>query len=298
MHAHRSTSVTVLALVSVLMAAGVSSACVGARALSMGGAFTGLADDVSATYWNPAALVYLDGKHATWMHTANNRDYVNYHEYLAYTSPVGDRGAFGLSYISHQLMPSISMYDESFSWNQNWYWLSYGQEVGKTSSVGANVKFIDDDVTWVLGGVPQPVSGDTDVAVDLAYYRWYNDNVTLGLLIQNLNEPETVLELDGVPQDSTTWVRNWRPGIAVRFGDDLIVSAEVYDATDRIDRALRAGVEKRFPGNSWALRAGWYGNADAPTLGVGVWGSTWTLDAAWLGGDLDGTWLVSATAGF
>jgi hypothetical protein len=264
----------------------------------MGGAFTGLADDVSATYWNPAALVYLDGKHATWMHLANNRDSINYQEYLAYTAPVGDRGAFGLSYIAYQLVPSISMYGESFSWDQNWYWLSYGQEIGEGTSVGANLKFTDDDVSMVLGGVPQPVSADTDVSVDLAFYHWYDDNITFGLLIQALNEPETTLELDGVPQMVNTWVRNWRPGAAARFPGDIIVAVEIYDATDEIDRALRAGVEKKFPGNSWALRAGWYGNTDSLTLGAGVWGPTWTLDAAWLGGDLEGTWLLSGTAAF
>ena len=32
---------------------------VGARALGMGGAFAGLADDASAAYWNPAGLAYL-----------------------------------------------------------------------------------------------------------------------------------------------------------------------------------------------------------------------------------------------
>ena len=32
---------------------------VGARALGMGGAFVGLADDASAGYWNPAGLAFM-----------------------------------------------------------------------------------------------------------------------------------------------------------------------------------------------------------------------------------------------
>ena len=36
----------------------------GARAIGMGGAFTGVADDPTATYYNPAGLIQIDG-HAT-----------------------------------------------------------------------------------------------------------------------------------------------------------------------------------------------------------------------------------------
>ena len=35
---------------------GISYACWGGRPLAMGGAFTGVADNVDAVYWNPAGL--------------------------------------------------------------------------------------------------------------------------------------------------------------------------------------------------------------------------------------------------
>jgi len=38
----------------------------GTKARSMGGAFIGLADDVTATFWNPAGLVQLTGIKGTW----------------------------------------------------------------------------------------------------------------------------------------------------------------------------------------------------------------------------------------
>ncbi|MBU1615119.1 outer membrane protein transport protein [bacterium] len=43
-------------------AGGIEGPGVGARALSMGGAFIGLADDWTAIYWNPAGLARLSGK--------------------------------------------------------------------------------------------------------------------------------------------------------------------------------------------------------------------------------------------
>jgi len=43
------------------MASGINLEGLGARAITMGGAFTGLADDSSAIYWNPSGLAQLKG---------------------------------------------------------------------------------------------------------------------------------------------------------------------------------------------------------------------------------------------
>ncbi len=50
----------------------------GARALGMGGAFVALADDASATYWNPAGLVSLTSIELSAMHAEQFGDIVNY----------------------------------------------------------------------------------------------------------------------------------------------------------------------------------------------------------------------------
>jgi len=51
-------SVVVVLLISVgLFANGLSLNSIGPKALGMGGAFVGLADDGSAIYWNPAGLL-------------------------------------------------------------------------------------------------------------------------------------------------------------------------------------------------------------------------------------------------
>jgi len=301
-HQHRSTVVVGLAAVLLVTLAGMGSACVGARALAMGGAFTGLADDVSATYWNPAALVYLDGKYATWMHTANNRGSINYQDYLAYAQPLDEESAIGLSYMGYKMMPSLEINGLSASWDQRWKWFSYGVKVARNTALGANVKFIDDDLKIALGGVQLPISADTDMALDLALYHKAGDTVTVGLLVQNANDPETRISVPGVSLPVGKWGRNYRPGVAVRVPDqNIIVSGEVYDATDDGGmRALRVGVEKRFPESRFALRAGRYaaGKASGLTLGAGVWNEQGSLDIAYMGGDLDNTWLVSATVKF
>lgn len=68
---------------------------IGARALGMGGAFTAIADDATATYWNPAGLVKMEGAEATV-------SYIKYMAginsgFLAFAKPMGAKSQLGLS---------------------------------------------------------------------------------------------------------------------------------------------------------------------------------------------------------
>ena len=64
---------------------------VGARALGMGAAFAGLADDGTAAYWNPAGLATLGTHEVSAMHAEQFGSVVNY-DWLSYTFPVGSTG--------------------------------------------------------------------------------------------------------------------------------------------------------------------------------------------------------------
>jgi hypothetical protein len=72
----------------------------GARAAALGQAYTAVADEASAVYWNPAALTRVQGRSATLMHAA----YVDssFFDYAAYGQSLGKAGAFGagLQYFS------------------------------------------------------------------------------------------------------------------------------------------------------------------------------------------------------
>ncbi|MBI4364323.1 MAG: PorV/PorQ family protein [Candidatus Latescibacteria bacterium] len=75
---------------------------VGARALGMGSAFVGLADDGTAAYWNPAGLSTLREREITAMHAEQFGSIVQY-DFLSYVMPVGSPGkarqAIGVSLV-------------------------------------------------------------------------------------------------------------------------------------------------------------------------------------------------------
>jgi len=60
------SSITLLCFLSPLaLANGLNLNSLGTRALTMGGAFVGLADDFSAIYWNPAGIAQFDTKYSS-----------------------------------------------------------------------------------------------------------------------------------------------------------------------------------------------------------------------------------------
>jgi hypothetical protein len=86
------------ALVAVLLLAAPAGATkyageflkiqLGARALGMGGAFTAVADDATAPYWNPAGMVYLPYHEVIPQHQEKFGSLAN-HDYLGMVWPLG-----------------------------------------------------------------------------------------------------------------------------------------------------------------------------------------------------------------
>lgn len=273
-----------------------ASCCVGARPLAMGGAFVAVADDVHATYWNPAGLVYLSPGvlECTLMHTATNRDSINYQEYSAVASgpPKFSRQpgkvGWGVSFVANRRVFEDQTNDVLVEDDELWMWLSGAVGLGPLGSIGINARLIADHA-------PKAYDIGTDPAVDIGYMLRLNDSVRLGLLVQDANQPWKTSR--GVP--FARYTRNFRPGIAVTPLPNLILSAEGYDVTnDGGSRSLRAGAELTL--GSVALRGGYYGFgwSDTPraaTVGLGVKGGQGSLDLAVMSGDLDNTVILSGS---
>ena len=63
---------------------------VGARALGLGGAFVGVADDVTASFWNPAGLAQLNRKELSLMHAETFGSFLN-QDFVAFALPLREQ---------------------------------------------------------------------------------------------------------------------------------------------------------------------------------------------------------------
>lgn len=284
------TAITMLILLAVLaLAAGATYACVGARPLAMGGAFIALADDANATYWNPAGLAQMPVGQVlgAWTHTADNRDQVNYQEFASLagsfaTSKWANKIAIGASYIDDDtsLMLGLSRVQDQ----QRWYWGSVAVDAGKIGMFGVNVRKVHDSIDGH--------STDSDWAVDASYLYKVSPKLSVGALVQDVNEPKIHI-------DSTfiSHVQNWRAGLAYRPMSDTVITVDGYDLADNAgQKSARVGMEKVL--KNFIVRAGYYGLGSdfqrGATFGLGISKELYDIDAAVLMGDFDNTVMVSA----
>lgn len=311
----------IASLIYFFIFASLSYACVGARPMSMGGAFIGVADDASTTYWNPAGLDQepanreevieqtldeLAGIKFTYTPTLYNRDEYNYDDFVALTVPLKfrdyDLGGLGLSYINTGYEFELDLggsIEYTFDRNESWVWLSYGKHIFGGLSFGLNLRYqgVEEEEALKLSGVTFAYASDKDslFAVDPALF-YKIGRLSFGVLYQNLNEPSE--ELWGF---KATYVKNLRPGIAFRPDDNTVIAVDMYDAGGETEDSavsvaqdLRVGLERwfdlpaetpRWIGERLAVRAGGYhiNNRDmrAYTFGLGLKGTDWDVEQAW-----------------
>jgi hypothetical protein len=155
---------------------------VGARSLAMGGAFTALANDPSALYWNVAGIAKLDRvgiffNHTQWI--AN----INY-DYLAGVVPLGQFGTVGIS-ITALTMDEMDVTTvnapegtgQTFKAGDFAVSVGYALRLTDRFSIGFNPKFIYQSI-WQMSA--------TGFAIDVGvHYDTPFKNVSLGFSMTN-----------------------------------------------------------------------------------------------------------------
>jgi len=131
---------------------------IGARPLGMGGAFVSIADDASASYWNPAGMIFVQRRELVMMHSERFGDLVNY-DAGSYVQQLGrdneNRTAFGFSFlrVGVEEIPYTRMtvdaagvervtVDREVSEADWGFLLSYAKLMNPTLALGGNVKVI------------------------------------------------------------------------------------------------------------------------------------------------------------
>lgn len=124
---------------------------VGSRAIGMGGAFVGVANDVTAIYWNPAGLARLPRNEAILLHTEWLAD-ISY-DFAALSVNLGNAGtvAFSITSVSmgemkvrSELQPEGT--GELFDAGDIAGTISYARSLTDRFSIGASVKYIRQNI--------------------------------------------------------------------------------------------------------------------------------------------------------
>jgi hypothetical protein len=165
---------------------------VGERAIGMGGAFSSIADNVTAIYWNPAGLTQLKMREFSVMHLNYLVDIKS--EYLSYAHPLGRYGTLGsqlaLLISHHSRRDDFGNEIGDFYNYEGVFSLAWGRAISKNLSLGLTLKTIytqlDNDKTSNLafdfGGLyKSPIEG-----INLSFVL---QNIATGLKFTQDEEP-------------------------------------------------------------------------------------------------------------
>jgi hypothetical protein len=156
---------------------------VDARAMGMGGAYTALTSDASATYWNPAGLVNAKSSNVLFNHNEWIEDVRG--EFAA-LSLVGKKSAWGMHVRSFSLggievrsIPSDEPVEETSSHNIS-AGLSYARRIGSDVDLGVTLKYLFEKIY---------IESASGYAVDFGLiYRSPVPHLRLGAAIQNIGK--------------------------------------------------------------------------------------------------------------
>jgi len=169
----------------------VLKAGVGARPLGMGSAFTAVADNSDAPYWNPAGLSRIKQNELSAMQTKLSTDADQY--YISYAQPFL-AGGIGISWIQigmssiTQTTGTTDAYNEVqtlgiFSFFSNAYIIAYGQDINDRLSFGVNAKYLTSDMPGLVS-IEGASAWGYSVTPGLIYR--VSDRLTIGLKVDEL----------------------------------------------------------------------------------------------------------------
>ena len=173
---------------------------VGARAFGMGGAFTSISDDATATYWNPAGLGKIDefsvvamGQSLSSTKWETIKDITAKYQFAGVTIPlkqykiIGQNSTVGFGWINtglddipHTYLESGKIVRDTFNDLENAYFISYGCSFSSGEDnvfAGTTIKYI----TQKFSKIEYANASGYDIDMGMIY-NW--DDLNVGLLLQ------------------------------------------------------------------------------------------------------------------
>lgn len=231
---------------------------VGARPVAMGEAYTALADDTHAVYYNPAGLAHLERQEVTMMH---NKFFEGVHQqYAAYAYPHWKYGTFAtaLTMLSVQPFDAYTPQDQPdgrVTAQDLAVSVAWSREVPKLTglSIGVAGKFINSRLATY-----NAQAGALDGGV--LWRQSETDGLSLGFAVRNLGTPMTFIAEEFHLPVSAHAGAAYRAGVPLWDDASYTYVLEAVGARDR-DPYVATGVEFR-PVDEFAIRAGWRLNQD------------------------------------
>jgi len=230
---------------------------VGARALGLGGAFSAVANDATATYWNPAGLAAANPVQISFMHDVLFLD--TSFDFLATSIPTKSFGSFGAAFMAlssggFEQRTALNEVVGEFDTRDMAFLLSWSTELSRRFSVGVNYKLVNQSILSQSG---------TGHGVDLGIKSQLSNYLSAGLVLRNLIKPKVT------PGESTQeFPTQIGAGLAASLlNDQLLLSAEYSKINGWGDPTLHMGAEFRFA-NQVAVRVGL--SDDNATFGMGL----------------------------
>ena len=287
---------------------------VGARALGMGSAFTAVANDSTAAFWNPAGLAKLKKHEASFMHAnlTDDRDYnfFNYAHVLK-NKDGKSNGTIALSHINFGIdgIPEtdIARNDDGspaldgngneqplldangnvvikgyFEDKETNTFISYGRAITDKFYAGVNLKYLKHELYKNKADA---------MGLDFGLMYDWNDKTTLGLSVRDIGESLDWDTEAGTKDDvpvTTTF------GVAHKCNDKLLIAADLNKVKD-MDVKLFCGAEYQIHENV-SLRVGSH-DSDL-TLGASFKLDTWRFDYSYADETLGDAHRISASKTF
>ena len=248
----------------------------GSRAVGMGEAYVAVANDASATYWNPAGLANLSGTELLFTHNRWLQDITN--EFAAVGFRMG-KNAFGISFMSNTIggierrvkasaepLDVLTAHDIMFG-------LSYARELGERLRLGTTVKYLYQKIY---------IESASGFAVDLGLqFATPVPGLKSGIVVQNFGV------MSELQKESTKLPQTIRLGLAYQLPVQIL-NGEFLLATDWIKilnsaSHLNFGFEYNFI-KYFALRFGYQTGFEDKGIhgGFGVSFNRYRLDYAFV----------------
>jgi len=207
----------------------------GARPMAMGGAFTGVADDATALYYNPSGIANLTGKQ--YIAGYHNNIFDMQSGFVGFIAPVGEeRKAFAyinyLNYGDFIKTDELGNEDGTFSGGDLVFAGGYSMALTYQLFIGGTAKFIYEKIDEYTS---------TGMAVDIGLkYQTYDGRTSFGLMLQNLGTQLGTFVDGGEKYPLPTYLK---AGAASRLkGLPLLIAGDVIYPTDN-DIFIALGAE-------------------------------------------------------